>query len=175
VPSNKTYLPLMLKNFVPLATCADVIVNGDFETGNLAGWTTPSTNPLPGLVSNPVHLGAFAARVGAMDASSVITGYSSIQQAVTLPANAITATLSFARYRYSGDASDLQYVAVLSGVDVTYLVSEHVDDPHWLTSQFDLTPYIGQNITVRFSVFNNGTGGSTGLLIDDVKLQVCMP
>jgi N-acetylmuramoyl-L-alanine amidase len=178
VPSNKTYLPLLLKNFTgnpPLITCADVIVNGGFETGDLTGWTISAPNPLSGVVNTPVYSGSWAMRVGAPDTSSVVTGYSSIQQAVTLPANALTATLFFARYRYSGDANDLQYVAVVNGAGVTYLVSEHVADPNWLASQFDLTPYIGQNIDVRFSVFNNGAGGSTGLLVDDVKLLVCAP
>jgi hypothetical protein len=176
--SLRAYLPLVHKNFAskpPTGSCTDVITNGTFETGSLAGWTTPSTNPPAQAINSPVYTGKWAARIGALDAHSVVTGYSSIQQAVTLPVNAITATLSFARYRYSGDASDLQYVTVLNNANVTYLVSEHINDPHWLTSQFDLTPYMGQNITVRFSVFNNGTGGSTGLLVDDIKLMVCTP
>ena len=177
VPPDQTYLPLVMQNFGGRAPCVNMIVNGGFETGDLTGWSIVSPHPMPGVVNAPAYLGAWAARVGASDTTTSFGGaaYSSIQQTIALPANAITATLSFARYRYSGDASDLPYVIVLNDANVTYFVSEHVDDPNWFTRQFDLTPYAGRNITVRFSVFNNDTGGSTGLLVDDVKLQVCTP
>jgi N-acetylmuramoyl-L-alanine amidase len=179
--SIKTYLPIVLKNYaaealLPAPACSNVLANGGFETGNLSGWSSLSQNPPPVIVATPVFSGSFAARVGASDVSSIISGYSSVQQAVTIPTTALTATLSFERYRYSGDASDLQYVAVLSGTTVLdYLVYDRVNDPNWQSGQFDLLPYIGQSINLRFGVYNNGTGGSTGLVVDDVMLRVCVP
>ena len=87
----------------------------------------------------------------------------------------MTATLSFARYRYSGDAGDLQYVVVVSGTVADYLVYDHANAMTWLPAQFDLKPYAGNTVKLRFSVYNNGVGGSTGMLVDDVAAQVCTP
>jgi hypothetical protein len=35
--------------------------------------------------------------------------------------------------------------------------------------------YAGQTIDLLFSVMNNGAGGSSGLALDEVQLQVCVP
>jgi hypothetical protein len=172
---------LIVKNFEDTAppqvgTCSDAIVNGGFESGDLASWTRPSQSPPAGIVTDTVRTGQYAARVGKIAASSAVTGFSSIQQNVVIPANALTATLSFERYRYSSDLNDLQYVAVMNGTTVAdYLVYEHLDDPNWLNAQFDLLPYAGQTIGLRFSVWNKTAASVTGLIIDDVKLNVCVP
>ena len=165
--SLKMYLPLMAKDFTPGAepvqpVCSETIFNGGFELG-FTGWITPSFIPPPAIVTSPVFTGGQAVRVGsAVTSSGVITqlSFSSVQQAVTIPANAISATLTFQRYRVSGDtANDLQFVAVLSGTAVLdYLVYERVDDPAWVGAQADLLAYAGQTLNLRFSVKNDGTG-----------------
>ena len=182
--SLKSYLPLIAKDFTagtgPIPpTCYEAIVNGGFELG-FTGWITPSFRPPPAIVSSPVFTGGQAVRVGsAVTSSGVITqlSFSSVQQAATIPASAISATLSFQRYRISGDTvNDLQYVALLSGNAVLdYLVYERLDDPAWTAAQYDLLAYAGQTLNLRFSVKNDGTGGATGMYIDDVSLQVCTP
>ena len=177
----KVYLPLIGLNFKDetppiVGTCSDIVVNGGFETGDFTGWSRLSTNPLATIVTDTVRTGQFAGRVGKIDASSTVSGFSSMQQNFTIPANALTATVSFERYRYSSDLNDLQYVAVMSGTAVAdYLVYEHVDDPQWHNAQFDLLPYAGQTIGLRFSVWNKTSAGVTGMIVDDVKLNVCVP
>jgi hypothetical protein len=180
--SLKTYLPLILQNYAPpqppsAATCTDNVANGGFESGDFSGWSRLSQNPPAAIITDPVYSGDYAARVGAATTSDSITepSYSSAQQDLSIPADAITATLSFARYRYSGDASDLQYVVVLSGTGTDYLVFDRVNDPQWLSGTFDLLEYAGQTITVRFGAYNNGSGGTTGMAIDDVHTQICVP
>jgi hypothetical protein len=179
VSSDKVYLPLVLNNFAsnpPTATCTNILANGDFETGDLTDWVTLAPNPLAQVVTDTVYAGQFAARVGKIDTSGSITGFSSIQQDLIIPTNALTATVSFARYRYSNDLADLQYVGVTSGTAVVqYLVLEHVNDPQWVNAQFDLLPYAGQTIGLRFSVQNKTAASITGLFVDDVKLNVCVP
>jgi hypothetical protein len=151
------------------------LVNGDFETGDLTDWVTLAANPLASVMTGTVYAGQFAARVGKLDANGSITGFSSIQQDVIIPADALTATVSFARYRYSNDLADLQDVAVISGTAVNYLILEHVNDPQWVTAQFNLLPYAGQTIGLRFSAWNKTAASITGLMVDDVKLNVCVP
>lgn len=179
--SLKTYLPLAAHNLEtptpPVAgNCSNIIVNGGFENGSLAGWQTPSQNPPAAVVGDIVNTGQWAARVGKVASSGSITGFSSIQQNVTIPAQAITATLSFARYRYSDDLNNLQYVAILSGTTVLdYVMYDRIDDPQWTTLQADLVPYAGQAIGLRFAAYNKSAAGVTGLIVDDVQVQVCVP
>jgi N-acetylmuramoyl-L-alanine amidase len=180
-PQIKVYLPLIAKDFAPVAppapTCYDAITNGGFESG-LAGWTSLALNPPPAVVTQPVAGGAQSLRVGsAMTTTSLYTGFSSAQQSVSIPASALTATLEFQRYRISGDVvNDLQYVGVFSGTSLLdYLVYEKVNDPTWIGAQFDLLEYAGQSINLRFSVKNDGAGGATGLYVDGVSVQVCTP
>ncbi len=182
--SLKSYLPMISTNYAapqpPLTVvCGDDIANGGFETGDLSGWTIAAANPPPQITAATVHAGSYALRVGAASVADSITqpSYSSVQQMISLPANAVTATLSFERYRYSGDATDLQYVYVVTpgGGLPDYLVYDRVHDPQWVPGTFDLLGYAGQTVTLRFSVYNNGSGGTTGMAIDDVQTRICVP
>jgi hypothetical protein len=159
--------------------CSDTIVNGGFESGDFTGWSRPSQNPPGAVITDSVYSGIYAARIGAATIGDPITttSYSSVRQSITLPADALTATLSLARYRWSGDtSSDRQYLAVLrTGQPVDYLFSEGAADSTWNTIEFDLKGYAGQNIDLLFSVFNNGLHGSTGMAIDDVQTRICVP
>ena len=90
----------------------------------------------------------------------------------------LTVTLSFARHRWSGDViSDTQYIVVVDqDSQAHYLFSEHVNDPTWVTAQFDLLAYAGQSIKLWFGVVNKGdNNGTTGMAIDDVQTQICVP
>lgn len=174
----KSYLPLIQKNFgsePPAATCTNLVINGDFETGDLTDWVTLATNPLARVITGTVQAGQFSARVGKTEADGTTVGFSSIQQDVTIPVNAQSATFTFERYRYTNDPNDLQYTAVISGATVNYLIYERVNDPQWVSAQFDLLPYAGQTIGLRFSVWNKTAASVTGLLVDNVKLIVCVP
>ncbi len=179
------YLPVIIQNYssgiLPTPpVCNNLILNGDFETGDWSPqWQSLAQNPTPGVVTTNVYGGSFSARVGvAPGASALGMGFSSIQQLITIPANALTVTLTFARYAYSTDTlNDLQYVAVLgpSNSVLDYLISERSNSQVWTTFAADLLPYAGQSIGLRFSVSNNTIGGSTGMLVDNVVLNVCMP
>jgi hypothetical protein len=179
--SLKVFLPLILKNYQAsvLPACYEVIVNGGFEAGDFTGWTRPSQNPPGAIVTDMVFSGSYAARIGAATSADLITttSYSSIKQSVSIPTEAITATLSLARYRWSGDtAGDRQYLAVLlNGQVAEYLFSEGAADAGWNTVTYDMQNYAGQAIDLLFSVMNNGLGGSTGMALDGIELQVCVP
>jgi len=183
LPVNAQYhvfVPLMMQvDGAPPPACQDIVVNGDFEAGQLSpGWDVLAPNPLPTVVTDPVYSGHYAARIGAATTSDDITqtAYSSFGQSLIVPADALTATLSFERYRYSGDSTNLQYAVVLDAANqVHYLFTDHADDPRWFSDQFDLLPYAGQTVKLWFSVHNSGAGGTAGMLIDDVRTKVCVP
>jgi N-acetylmuramoyl-L-alanine amidase len=178
---NKIYLPLIGSGAEPPPepVCSDLIVNGGFESGDFTGWSRPSQNPPGAVVTDTLFSGSYAARIGAATISETITttSYSSVKQSVSIPANAITATLSLARYRWSGDTDgDRQYLVVLRpGQPIDYLFSGGTDDASWNRASFDLMGYAGQTIELLFSVMNNGAGGSSGMALDEVQLQVCVP
>jgi hypothetical protein len=175
-----TFVPLLMHHHGEAPpVCQDVIVNGGFESGAWTpGWYVLAANPLPAIITDTVHAGNYAARIGAATISDTITqtAYSSFGQTLSLPAEAITATLSVERYRYSSNSSNAQYAVVLDAANqVHYLFTDHADDPNWIHDQFDLLPYAGQTIKVWFSVYNSGAVGTAGMLIDDVQMQACVP
>ena len=90
-------------------------------------------------------------------------------------ANAITATLSFWRYRKSTDTvNDLQMLKLTDVAGVDYLVYERVNDPGWDQAQFDLLGHTG-SITLYFNTINTTAPGVTAMYLDDVSLQICVP
>lgn len=180
-PALNVYLPVIARNFagggaIP-PNCQELIVNGDFESSG--GWTINAGPPVPAAIVSslsPVHGGSQSMRSGVDNPALDQFTYSSFQQAVSLPANAITATLSFWRYRQSTDtANDLQMVRLTDSFGtLDYLVYERVNDPVWNETRFDLLGYRGP-ITLYFNTINTAAPGITAMYIDDVSLQVCTP
>ena len=134
-------------------------------------------------------------RVGIVEPSDNRTSYSSARQLVTIPAEAISATLRFWFYPTSGEpatlglpapplantlqattlAGDAQYVLVLDeyGRRIDTLLWQRTNDRQWTLYQFDLMPCAGQTIKLHFGVYNDGWGGVTAIYLDDVSLEVC--
>ena len=54
--------PLAPATSVPNGTC--IVVNGDFETGDLTGWTNTGDTSFTGVDSSEVHSGVFALFAG---------------------------------------------------------------------------------------------------------------
>ena len=46
-------------------------------------------------------------------------------------------------------------------------------DQVWREYAHDLSPYAGREIRLYFGVYNNGSGGATGMYVDDVTLGPC--
>jgi hypothetical protein len=45
----------------------------------------------------------------------------------------------------------------------------------WQRHTIDLSAFRGQAVTLYFGVFNNGTGGITGMAVDEVTVSYCLP
>jgi hypothetical protein len=139
-------------------------------------------------------------RVGIVDPADDRYSYSSARQAVTIPAEATSATLRFYLFPFSGETmaagalasgprdltvrgaggffGDKQYVYVLDESDQQIgdaLVLERSDSREWTAYEFDLgqAPYPGRTVKLAFGAYNDGFWGVTGMYVDDVSLEIC--
>ncbi len=163
----------------PISSCVELIANGGFELG-AAGWQQSVSPPLPAgatlidpLFPHTGALGAYlAGRNGATDRLS---------QTVTLPAGSSSLTLTFwwaLSTQEAAGAFDLLQGALDDaggGLITTLLTVDNTsaDDWVWSSETFDLAPYAGRTITLRFTATNDAVGSPTAFFLDDASLLAC--
>jgi hypothetical protein len=98
-------------------------------------------------------------------------------QAQTPPPTAIIQALVDGNLPQGVLAGDRQYLLILdsNGTILATLLWTRSDAQTWSPLTFDLTPYRGRTIQVRFGVYNDGNSQSTSLHLDDVSLDACPP
>ena len=202
--SYERYLPLITKNYppptptptatstsIPTSTptptntptqipCHDLIRNGGFETaGDWINWIREETVPRPPAYSTvEVRSGSWSMRLGITDQSDTYS-YSSIYQQVTIPGDAVSATLSFWYYPLCWDTVEHDWQEVIIYTQSWGFITRAMgkicsNSQTWTHHTFDLTSYKGQTIILYFNVYNNGVGNRrTAMYVDDVSLQVC--
>jgi uncharacterized lipoprotein YddW (UPF0748 family) len=117
-------------------------------------------------------------RLGITDLSD-IESYSSIYQEVTIPGDAVSATLSFWYYPICQDELPFDWQGAIiyddNWVRRDWAMEKTCSNSQtWTHHTFDLTPYIGQTIILYFNVYNDGFGNlKTAMYLDDVSVQVC--
>lgn len=161
----------------PPFSCTNLVANGDFE--NDGSWITGISATPPQVTTSQKYSGARSMELG--NAS----GYSSIRQLVTIPADASIVTLHWWHFYGTGETvtteldsmSDRQEVLVLRSDEMPLAIVQRVrrNDSGWQQEAVDLTGYRGQSIYLYFNVFNDGAGGSTWMYLDAVQLEVCSP
>ncbi len=174
---QRVYLPLALREHSETPSspaCEELLINGDFETRE--GWEILPTVYHAAYVTAPAHAGSWALRAGIVEPQANVYSYSSFQQSFTVPANAVSADLSAWLYSVStAPESDLQYLLLLDagGAVLKTLWHNRDDARDWQPFTFDLLPYAGQTVTLRFGAYNDGEDGVTALFVDDVSVQAC--
>jgi hypothetical protein len=161
--------------------CYDILQNGDFEwTG---AWQFGDTAlppfyagapPTPPSGSRMMALGAILP-----GAPTNIPSFSSIQQAVTIPASAQTASIRFQYYPISNASGGFnrQELVLLDPlnyaetIEVLWRVTDNAN--RWLFNELDLTRHIGRTVTIYFNARNAGDGRRTAMYLDEVQLLVC--
>ncbi len=123
----------------------DLIRNGQFESGELGGWTAS------GLVSPTIapvaHSGNFAAALGVVP---TVGADSVLQQTAFLSPTLSSPTLSFF-YRVPSGASVPFTLTISSGSTVSE-TTPSITDANWTHRWIDLSPYAGQPITLTFTL-----------------------
>ena len=105
--------------------------------------------------------------------------YSSISQEVTIPGDAVSATLSFWYYPICQDAFpyDWQVATIYDHTwgFLAYAMPKACSNSQtWTHHTFDLMAYKGQTIILYFNVLNDGQGNlKTAMYLDDVSVQIC--
>ncbi len=152
----------------------NLIRNGDFEA--MSDWNFQPGAKLGLYSSEQANSGSWSAKLGITNAENDYYSYSSVVQAVTIPANARRATLNAYVYLYSQDTSgrDLQLIIILDENNriLEQRMRERSNAATWQQKTYDITRYGGQTIRVYFGVRNDGRGGSTAMYVDDVSLVV---
>jgi hypothetical protein len=165
-------------NFQALPATGEYILNGGFES--VSDWEITATPILAVYTASGQHTGLKSMQAGLLSGMTNSAGYTKFRQMVPIPNQVAGAKLTFWMKPTSTDTSnsDFQYVYVagLNGNTLDYLVSAQArNDESWIKYSFDLSKYAGQYIKIVFAVYNDGSGGITGMLIDDVSLNVTLP
>lgn len=142
------------------------IVNGDFETGNLNGWTTTGTTSM----STTAHTGSSSAQVGGAAATN---GDSSISQTFTAPGTA--STLSFWYQVNCPDVVTADWATATltdntTGTTSTILANTCTNNATWVQVSANVTA----NDSYTLSLLNhddNNSNNPTYTLFDDVTVN----
>jgi hypothetical protein len=176
--------------------CGELVLNGGME--NNSGWQI-NVNAFPAsYVTSIARSGSRSMRIGIVNPWDNRFSYSSIQQTLTIPQTARDATLRFWLWptttgrtadklrppalvptEFSGGtqaplADDVQMVLLFDQAGTQHvLLFQRQNFGGWAPYEMNLNRFAGQRVTLYFGVFNNGTGGITGMYLDDVSLVFC--
>ncbi len=157
-------------------TAPTQVVNGKFEQGSLAGWTSDCVVPaVPSTDQNHTLGGSTSALLGTVSGQEPF-GFSCLHQSVTVAQGNGRPTLVFwYRAGNSGDSQDYQEMDIMDtsgNVLATPLAPGAYTQSSWREVTFDLRPYIGRTIRLYFKVFQDGNNdpSTTFLYVDDVSV-----
>ena len=158
----------------PTPGCSDLVVDGGFEWDDEA-WHIPPTAYSAGYTTTYAHSGQRSMRLGIASGSNVYS-YSTVWQAIHVPANAQDAVLTFWYYLVSGDTvGDLQYALIQDehGLILNWALSVRSNAQTWTLKEYSLAAYKGEDIRISFGVYNDGGSGTTAMYVDDVSAPIC--
>jgi YVTN family beta-propeller protein len=165
--------PTATMTLSPTPPCQDLVVDGGFEWDDEA-WYIPVAGRAD-YTTFFAHGGQRSMRIG-IESGENVYSYSTVQQTVHVPADAQEAVLSFWYYAVSGDTeNDLQYVLVKDqDGSFEWVLEERSNRRVWMFKEHQLgSRYRGADISLYFSVLNDGSGGTTAMYVDDVSLLIC--
>ena len=158
--------------------CRQIVLNPGFEETRV--WTFGPT-PRQARYSTANHYtGQRSVLMGIMPYESDILSYSSIWQAIHIPADATSAKLSFWYWpaTQGHDPNDWQASWIfddsLNFPPLEQVLPIQSNTQTWLPGEHDLFGFRGQTITLYFTAVNDGEGNRrTWWFLDDVTVEVC--
>lgn len=172
---STVYLPLVLRGTneggsPPPPACEERLRNGGFETDLAGTWEILNPSAPIARVQSPVYEGQWAVRLGDLQAASA--SYATLWQRVNLDGR--QATLTLWRLPQIQESEDRFYVGFRNARNEWVpLLVDRANTGTWGAVTLDLTPYVGQIVTLTIGVYNNGRGLGSAAVVDGVSLQVC--
>jgi hypothetical protein len=167
--SNHTYLPLTLRDlFTPPPETP--VPNGGFESGDSGQWQVHSQAGAT-IVTNssafPAHSGQWYARLGGVNFESAY-----LAQTVTVPyfAHSLRYWMRIESPEACGRYFDPGTVTFGGTQLEKYDLCFQWPNPGWVRRSFDISPYAGQTVELRFAVTTDYANPGS-LLIDDVAFE----
>jgi hypothetical protein len=150
------------------------VVNGDFEMGNLYGWTSTGA----ALAYSPLDAGERTGHYFLYASIQATSGSSEAYQDVAIREPSLT--LTFYRKSRTNDAAIGHFEALIQDTSDTTLAtifSDNANQTDYVAVTADLSAYEGQTIRLRFRavVDTDTTGHIFSLSIDDVSLAGVPP
>lgn len=161
---------------VTAASCFDLIVNGNMESTD--GWQIIG-GPPPAAYDNAQALSPTRSmRLGIISGANAF-GFSGIQQTLTIPAAATSATLSWSVWPFLATSGENDYQEVIlqdatTSSTLVVLWRDQRNDRAWAPLTRDLLAYKGQNLRLFINVRNDGVDSYAGMYLDNVSLVVCL-
>jgi hypothetical protein len=158
--------------------CQQIVLNPGFEENR--SWTIPNT-PRPARYTTANRFsGHRSILMGLTPYELDVLSFSSVWQAVRIPHDAQSATLSFrywpATQEYTNNDWQASWIfdADLNMPPLASVLKIRSNAHRWFHHQQDLTSFRGQTITLYFTAINDGRHGHrTYWYVDDVTVEVC--
>jgi hypothetical protein len=151
------------------ATCGDeVVVNGGLETGT-APWTASSGVISTATAAQPAYGGTKIAWLDGYGSSHTDT----LSQSVTLPAGCTSGTLTYWLHIDTKETTTTTaYDRLTTQIGTTTVASySNLDQaPGYQQRTIDVTPYLGQTVTVKFTGIDDA-GLTTNFVLDNLALN----
>jgi hypothetical protein len=160
---------------VTVVSTLQLLGNPTFETGKATPWVMPA-GVLNSNVAEPAHRGAWDVWLNGKGTANAAT----LSQEVAIPAGKASATLSFYLHVDTAETTTTQVkdhliVRVTDAADnvlavlATYSNLDHASG--YVAHKFDLTPYLGKTVKIKFSG-NEDASLQTSFVLDDITLLI---
>lgn len=152
---------------------APTVANGGFEARKTSMWTTSGQVTA---ISSAAHTGAWGVQIGKAARSGATH---TISQTITVPpASAGRSTLSFWVQPHCAKQPDRLLAELRSANGSTVLATamdECTSSTAWSRKTFDLAPWAGSKVTLRFSATDDGKAPGAYVYLDDVAVETDAP
>ncbi len=176
-PHSPTPTPTPTSRPTPGA-CQQIVLNPGFEQTGF--WTIPNTPRSARYTTENKHTGERSMLMGIRPFEPDVLSFSSIRQAIHIPFDADSATLSFWYWPATEEISNRDwqgawiYDAELNNPPLAEVLKIKSNAQTWLYHDMDLAPFRGQTITLYFTAINDGHAfRRTWWYVDDVSVEVC--
>lgn len=159
--------------------CIDLVEGGNFEQYS-ANWLTIQSPRLPSYTNEQTfNSSAQSLRLGnGLELPNVESVSEVRYKSLQLPMGATRIILRFVYYPLFEDnpGTDLQQADLFDATSDQLLLSllnVQANDRAWRARDFDLTPFAGRTVSLRFRVRNDGQLGRTLMYLDNVEIEYC--